>query len=103
MSREDLKRVRLELIANHTVEEALMEELEKRNVGQRYTVIRTVEGAGTSGSRMGDGVWPEENFLMILYASQEEAEVIASAVREVKSLYPIEGIKLYSTPAHELV
>ena len=94
---------RLELIANHTVEEAILEELTKRKVGKHFTFVRTVEGSGTSGSRMGDGTWPEENFLMILYAGETEAQAIADAVREVKSLFPIEGIKLFSSPARALV
>ena len=94
---------RLELIANHTVEEAVLEELGKRKVGKYYTFVRTVEGAGTSGSRMGDGTWPEENFLMILYVPDAEVEGVVAAITEVKSLYPTEGIKLFASPARVLI
>ena len=94
---------RLELVANHTVEEAVLEELAKRKVGKYYTFVRTVEGAGTSGSRMGDGTWPEENFLMILYVPDAEVEGVVAAITEVKSLYTTEGIKLFSSPARVLI
>ncbi len=86
---------RIEVIANRTVEEDILEEFSKRGVGKRYTKIPFVQGMGRQGPRKGDGVWPEENFILILYCGEHEAEGIRSAVFEVKRRFQSEGIKLF--------
>jgi len=94
---------RLEIIANHSIEEDLMAHMKDHGCGSHYTLIPTVDGAGNSGARMGDGVWPEENFVLILYVDEMECELIKTALLEVKNLFPTEGIKMYRTPAEVLV
>ena len=94
---------RVEIIANHSVEDDLMAHMKEHNCGSHYTLIPTVDGAGNSGSRMGDGVWPEENFVLILYADEAECGQIKAAVLEVKNLFPSEGIKMFRTSAEVLV
>jgi hypothetical protein len=90
--------MRVEIIANHSVEEDIMEALRRRNIGRFYTKIRSVQGVGSSDPRFGDRIWPEENFLLIVYCEQDEAVRIAEAVSEVKSLFKEEGIRLFATP-----
>jgi hypothetical protein len=86
--------MRMEIIANHSVEEDIFEAMERRGVGGFYTKIPSVQGVGTSNPRLGDPIWPEENFLLIIYCG--EAEQIAQAVAEVKSRFQDEGIKLFA-------
>ncbi len=86
---------RIEIIANRSVEEDLMEGFEKAGVAQHYTKIPIVVGVGNSGPRMGDHIWPEENFMLIIYCENEEAEGIQRVVVEQKEFFRNEGIKIF--------
>jgi hypothetical protein len=44
---------------------------------------------------VGTATWPEENFLLISYLDDREAEHAASIIAEIKSRFPNEGIKLF--------
>jgi hypothetical protein len=88
--------MRMEIIANHSVEEDILEAMQGRGVGGYYTKIPSVQGVGSSNPRLGDPIWPEENFLLIIYCGEEEAERIAQAVAEVKNRFEDEGIKLFA-------
>lgn len=92
---------RLEIIANHSIEDDMFEMLAKRDAAKRFTKIPSVHGAGLSDPKQGDHVWPEENFILIVYCEEEEAAVIREVLRELKSYFPAEGIKLFETDAHE--
>jgi len=87
--------LRLEIIANHSVEENILEALKAENAGNHYTKYPRIYGVGKSGPRMGDPVWPEENFALVIWCEEEEARKIEHAVFEVKRQYPNEGIKLF--------
>jgi hypothetical protein len=47
---------------------------------------------------MGDPVWPEENFAMIIWCEPDEAQGIKRAVASVKEHFPDEGIKAFGIP-----
>ena len=51
--------VRVEIIANHSVEENILEAFSREEVGKFYTKYPNVFWIGSSGPRMGDAVWPE--------------------------------------------
>ena len=87
--------IRLEVIANHSVEENILEALQKGGVGKYYTKYPTIFGVGSSGPRMGDAIWPEENFALIFWCEESEALGIQEVVAEVKKDYPDEGIKVF--------
>ena len=87
---------RVEIIANRSVEEDLMDAFAAAGVVERYTKIPVVHGVGSSGPRMGDAVWPEENFVLITYCEEGEAEKIAELVAKVKLRFPDEGIKVFT-------
>ena len=87
--------VRLEIVANHSVEENIMEAFKKEGVAKYYTKYPTIYGVGTSGPRMGDAIWPEENFALVIWCDEEEARKILKAVKEVKKNFPEEGIKVF--------
>ncbi len=86
---------RIEIIASRSVETDMMEALGRREAARFHTKIPVAHGVGSSGPRQGDAVWPEENFVLIVYCEDEEAQRIREAVREVKKLFPDEGIKLF--------
>ncbi len=86
---------RLEIMANRSVEEDLFQELQSRGVGHCYTRIDDVAGVGSSGPRHGDHVWPEINFMLIVYCEETEAAGIRAAVNAVKERFVDEGVKLF--------
>ena len=87
--------LRIEIISNHSVEENILDALKDHGVGKYYTLYPNVTGIGTCGPRMGDAIWPEQNFVLVIWCEKEEALEIERAVREVKEKYPDEGIKIF--------
>ena len=87
--------IRLEIVANHSVEENVMDALARENAGKFYTKIPNIYGVGNAGPRMGDAIWPEENFSLVIWCEQAEADAIKRAVDSVKEKFPGEGIKLF--------
>ena len=90
--------IRVEIFANHSVEENVFEAFKLEGVGKHYTKFPSIFGVGRSGSRMGDSVWPEENFSLVIWCEEDEAKGIAKAVAEVKKQFPDEGIKIFGLP-----
>ena len=90
--------IRIEIIANHSVEENILEALAKKEVGKYYTKYPNILGVGSTGPRMGDAVWPEENFALVIWCEEEEARGIQQAVAKVKQQFSGEGIKLFGLP-----
>jgi len=87
--------IRIEIIANRSVEENIHEAFAKEQVGKYYTKIPNILGVGACGPRMGDAVWPEENFALIIWCEKDEAKGIKNAITAVKEKFPGEGIKLF--------
>ena len=87
---------RIEIIANHSVEENIHEALAKENAGKYYTKYPGIFGVGNTGPRMGDAIWPEENFSLIIWCEEDEARAIHRAIASVKEKFPDEGIKIFS-------
>jgi hypothetical protein len=90
---------RVEIIANRSIQEDLFDYFEKHELDHHYTIMPLVYGRGSSGPRKGDAIWPEENFLMIIYCEEVEVEKIAAAIREMKSYFPEEGTKMFVAQA----
>ncbi len=86
---------RTEIIANRAVEEDLLERLRELGVPAAYTKFPAVHGAGSSGERHGDHIWPEENTLLLFYTNAETGRLIVNAARAVKRQFPTAGIKLF--------
>jgi hypothetical protein len=80
------------------VEENILEALKKEGVAKYYTKYPNVNGVGRSGPRMGDAIWPEENFALVVWCEPDEARGIERAVKAVKKAFPDEGVKLFGMP-----
>ena len=94
--------IRVEIILNQSVEDDLFERLRTHQAAGHYTRIAPAYGKGNSGERQGDHTWPEENLMLIIYCSPEECDRIIQAAREVKRLFPEEGITLFTLPAEHI-
>jgi hypothetical protein len=90
--------IRLEMIANHSVEENILEAFKDEGAGKYYTKVPSVYGVGSAGPRMGDAIWPEENFVLVIWCEEDEARGIERAILRIKKQFPDEGIKIFGLP-----
>ena len=86
---------RIEIIANRSIEEDMFDLFRRKGIVKHYTRIPEAYGVGSKGPRMGNHIWPESNFILVVYCDEQEAEVIKEAVSELKELFKDEGIKLF--------
>ena len=86
---------RLELIANRSVENEIIEALEGSVSDLFYTLLPQIHGRGKTKYRLGTATWPETNFLLISYLDNEDAAKAEAAIRGVKERFPREGIKVF--------
>lgn len=73
----------------------MLDAFKKADIVKHYTLIPNVLGVGKSGPRMGDHIWPEENFSITIYCDDQEAEKIKRIIAELKAFFNSEGIKLF--------
>lgn len=87
--------VRLEIVSNISLEDELFNALEEASINFYYTKLSGVKGKGDQGERQADSIWPQENFLLIAYLEEAEADKIIEIVYDVKCNFPKEGINVY--------
>jgi hypothetical protein len=90
---------RIEIIANRSVQTDILEGMEQRLDGFCYTLLPVVHGKGRREYHLGTATWPEVNFMLISFLSDEEAGIAFDVIREIKSRFPGEGIKFFSLNA----
>lgn len=94
--------IRAEIIANQSVQDDIQELLEQEIEGIEYTVFQEVKGKGLQTKKLGDTVWPEMNFVLFSYLSEENAKKMKQIVEAVKKRFPREGISVFFTKAVEI-
>jgi hypothetical protein len=98
-----MKLMRVEIIANRSIEEDMHDAFEKAGIVKHYTKQPVVLGVGSSGPRMGDHIWPEENFVLTTYCDEEELDAIKKVLQEVKEFFCSEGLKVFASEAREVL
>lgn len=93
---------RCEIIANQSVQEELTNLFEEYIPEVLYTVVPVVTGKGKNSFKNGDTTWPETNFLLISYVSEESAEKVKKIVAALKEKFSSEGIKLFFVKAENV-
>ena len=93
---------RAEIISNQSVQEDIIERLEKELPSIQYTVIPEIHGRGVRTKKLGDTIWPEMNFVLFAYVEEDAARKIKEVIEAVKQRFPNEGISLFFTKAEEL-
>jgi nitrogen regulatory protein PII len=86
---------RVEIIANRSAQEEILDSLESAIPDFFYTLVPVVRGRGRQKRRMGTPTWPEENFLLIAYVKDEIEPTIREVIAGVKVRFPTDGIKLF--------
>ncbi len=93
---------RIEIVANKSVEEDIIEALENYIPDMLYTTFPQVFGRGGDDYKMGNTTWPETNFVMFSYIKDEQLEPVKEIIKSVKAKFVNEGIKLFAIKAEEL-
>ena len=87
--------IRAEIFANKSAQDELLSALESVLPDFAYSLIPLAHGRGHSGQKAGTPVWPEENFIVVLYLEDEQEGVVRTMVQLVKQRLRREGIKLF--------
>lgn len=94
--------IRAEIISNQSVQEDIIEALEREINGIEYTVIPEIFGRGKRTKKLGDTIWPEMNFLLFTYVEDSDAIQIKNLVEKMKERFPNEGISVFFVRAESL-
>ena len=87
--------IRAEIIANQSVKDEIVENLEKVIPDFLYSVVPLVEGRGKNSRKLGTTTWPETNFILIAYTEDQNESKIRAVISFIKQKFPTEGIKLF--------
>ncbi|UPA16015.1 hypothetical protein bcCo53_000136 [Borrelia coriaceae] len=91
---------RAEVISNLSLELDLHEHISRieKDLGEYiyYSKIYNVKGKGRKGEKQGNAIWPEENFILIIYTNNLVViERLRSAIESLEQEYPTEGIRFF--------
>jgi hypothetical protein len=90
---------RIEIIANKSVEEEIINELDMDIPNFLYTLIPVVHGKGKNAYHSGTAIWPEENFMLVSYVDDDSADKASMAIKRIKQKFKGEGMKLFTMSA----
>lgn len=87
---------RMVMIAyNEAIDMEVMEVMAKCPV-KNYTKIAGVYGSGeTSGTHMGNDIWPGRNNILYIACNEAEAKNLVSCVKSLRSSLGKEGVKAF--------
>ena len=80
---------RVEIIANQSVQDDIIETLEENIPDFLYTLIPTSS-------------WPEVNFALFAYIEKKDAGKVKAVIKAVKKQFPDEGVKVFFVKAKKL-
>ena len=92
---------RCEIIANQSVQDEIVSLMEEHIPDVLYTIIPMVVGRGKNSYKMGNGTWPETNFLLVSYIEDENVKTLKAIIKAVKDKFRSEGIKLFFVKAEQ--
>ncbi len=87
---------------NEAIDMEVMEVLTHCAV-KNYTKINGTYGKGdTSGTHLGNDIWPGRNNILYVACKDEQAKQLMSCVRELRKTLGKEGVKAFVLPLEEL-
>lgn len=93
---------RVEIISNQSVQDDIIELLEQEIPEIQYTILPDCQGRGGRAKKLGNTTWPEMNFSLYTYETEENARKVKAIIKAVKDRFPNEGISLYFTQCIDL-
>jgi len=90
------------IIYNEAIDEEVMELL-RSSGAENYTKIKGVLGKGsTSGTHLGDDVWPGKNNFLYVACAAGVAGAIVEAVKGLRQTMGQEGVKAFVLPVEDI-
>ena len=87
---------------NEAIEPEVMEALENSSL-KNYTKITATYGKGeTSGTHLGDDIWPGRNNVLFVAGGEAEVRQLLSYIKELRKTLGKEGIKAFVLPVEEV-
>jgi len=87
---------------NEAIDDDVMEALDGCGL-KNYTKIKGVFGKGaTSGTHLGDDIWPGRNNILYAACQENEAKQLVSCVKELRKKLGKEGVKAFVWSLDEL-
>lgn len=93
---------RIEIICNNSIYEDFEDIFSDLKISA-YTKIENVHGVGTEGEKWGDAVWPQENFILLIYCEDNRLAAVKDSFRVLKSNFPNEGLKMFVSDAEMIL
>lgn len=87
--------IRVEIIANQSVHEEIIKNMEAVVPDFCYSLIPLVYGRGKKSYKLGTTTWPETNFILIAYCPETAETDIQTVIEYEKKKFPDEGIKIF--------
>lgn len=80
--------IRIEIIANQSVHEEIIKNLEAVIPDFCYSTIPLVYGRGKNSRKLGTTTWPETNFILIAYCPETAETDIQTVIEYEKKKIP---------------
>ncbi len=86
---------------NEAIDQEVMEVLKGCGL-KNYSKITATYGKGaTSGTHLGDDIWPGRNNILYIACEDKEADQLLSCVRQLKKTLGKEGVKAFLIPLED--
>ncbi|MCR5289040.1 MAG: hypothetical protein K6E51_03515 [Treponema sp.] len=92
--------IRVEIIANQSVQDEIVNNLVKVIPDFYYSIIPLVHGRGKDSFKLGTTTWPETNFILIAYIQDDAEHSVQTVIEYIKKKFTTEGIKLFVLHDH---
>jgi len=87
---------------NEAIDAEIMDVLEHCAM-KNYTKVMGVFGKGeTSGTHMGDDIWPGRNNVLYIACEENDAKQIFACIKELRKKLGAEGVKAFVMPLEEM-
>ncbi len=87
---------------NEAVDVEVTEALEKCGL-KNYTKVAGTYGKGnSSGTHLGNDIWPGRNNILYIACKDEEAKRLLSSIKELRKTLSREGVKAFVLPLEDM-
>jgi len=86
---------RLEIFANQSIRRDILDAMESAFPDFFYTLLPSAYGNGFAKPKKGTPTWPEENFVLIVYDTEERVCGMKTILERIRVQYPREGIAFF--------
>ena len=90
-----VENARVEIIANQSIEDDVIDILENDVSEIQYTLEENIFGKGKSSRKLGTTFWPEMNFRLTIYTTEENAGKIKACMETIRQKFEREGLSVF--------